>query len=58
MACGSCGGRASRGVQEYLITYKDGTTERAPDMVTVRQRMQLSGKTGNYRLVAKGAAAK
>lgn len=58
MACGSCGGRASRGVQEYLITYKDGSTERVSDMVTVRQKLALSPNGGNYRLVAKGAATK
>lgn len=57
MGCSSCGGaRGSRGTQEYLITYRDGTTERVSDMVTVRQKLSLSPNGGNYRLVAKKTA--
>lgn len=58
MACGGCGNRAARGTQEYLITYKNGDTERVSDMVTVRQKLALSPNGGNYRLVAKAAPAK
>lgn len=59
MACGSCGSRKSgtaNAGMEYLITYRDGTTDTAPDLASVRRKLALSDQGGQYRLVTKKSA--
>lgn len=53
MACGACGGnRAAAEQQEYLVTYRDSTTERFSDLTAVRRAITLKGG-GTYKMVAK-----
>lgn len=53
MACGSCGSRSKGSAQqEYLVTYRDSTTERFSDLTAVRQAITLKGG-GTYKMVAK-----
>lgn len=52
MACGSCGGRKSAN-SEYLITYKDGTQERAATLGEARLKLAKSPGGGTKQLVPK-----
>ena len=55
MACGSCGARKARqDGSEYLITYRDGTTERVATSMEARRKLATTDKGGGtHRLVPK-----
>lgn len=55
MACGSCGARkAKQDNSEYLITYRDGSTERVPTSMEARRKLATTDKGGGtHRLVPK-----
>lgn len=55
MACGSCGARkAKQDNMEYLITYRDGSTERVGTAMEARRKLATTDKGGGtHRLVAK-----
>lgn len=48
MGC-NCGGKSAK--SDYLITYKDGTTETVSDIASAR--IKVAKKGGTYRAVAR-----
>lgn len=55
MACGGCAARKNGGrTVEYKVKFRDGHTETAKDLATVRRMLALGGG-GSYEAVAKPA---